>query len=373
MKKILVIVGTRPEAVKLLPVFTALKKRKNIVPMLISTGQHRQMLKPIFDFFEMQPDLDMKIMTRNQTLPKLTAQLILKCSVFFEQEKPDLIIVQGDTTTAMTASLAAFYQRIPVAHIEAGLRSHNIFSPFPEEVNRKIISTMAQLHFAPTQSSAAALKTENVSGKIFMVGNTVIDSLLFTQKKIKSQQKKFLEIYKGLLKPFAKMILITGHRRESFGAGFLSICEAIRTLSIQYPDVSFIYPLHLNPNVREPVLKHLSDLSNVFLIDPVPYDHMVFLMSQCSFILTDSGGVQEEAPSMNKPVIVMRDTTERPEGVKAGCSVLVGTSKQKIVRTAKILLEDTQVYNKMSRIKNPYGKGDSAKKIVNCISTYLLH
>ncbi len=373
MKKILVIIGTRPEGIKLLPVFNELRKKKNLMPLLISTGQHRQMLVPIFDFFEVQPDFDMKIMTKNQTLPQLTAQLILKCSAFFEQEKPDLIVVQGDTTTAMASSLAAFYKRIPVAHVEAGLRSHNIFSPFPEEVNRKIISTMAQLHFAPTRNSARALKKENVSGKVFMVGNTVIDALFFARKKIKKQRKDFMDIYMHLLKPFKKMVLITGHRRESFGEGFLSICGAIRKLSFQNPDVSFIYLLHLNPNVREPVMRHLANLSNVFLIEPVAYDHMVFLMSECSFILTDSGGVQEEAPSMNKPVVVMRDTTERPEGIKAGCSVLVGTSKQKIVQTSMMLLHDKRIYAKMSRIKNPYGKGDTAQKIVICISNYLLY
>jgi UDP-N-acetylglucosamine 2-epimerase (non-hydrolysing) len=370
MKKIFLVIGTRPEAIKMIPVFLQLKRKKCHV-MLISTGQHKEMLKIIFDFFGVQPDHDMGLMVPNQTLTSLTALLISHCSALFERESPDMVIVQGDTTSAFAAALSAFYLKIPVAHVEAGLRSYDIFSPYPEEVNRRNISTVAQLHFAPTRKSARVLKDEKVQGKVHTVGNTVIDSLLLAQKKVSKQRKMFYQEYEQFLVPFDKMVLITGHRRESFGKGFESICVAIKKLSEKYPQVSWVYPVHLNPNVHATVGKLLSGLPNVFLIEPVPYPDMIFLMSECSFILTDSGGIQEEAPSFNKPVIVMRNTTERMEGVEAGCSVLTGTDSVKIIRYARMLLVNYKAYRKMSCVQNPYGKGDSAGRIARYVLDFL--
>jgi UDP-N-acetylglucosamine 2-epimerase (non-hydrolysing) len=370
MKKVIIILGTRPEAIKLLPVYLELKKNKQLNTILVSTGQHREMLRPIFDFFQATPQLDMDVMTANQSLDSLTAQILERSAQLFRNEKPDLIIVQGDTTTAATAALSAFYQQIPIAHVEAGLRSFNNLAPFPEEVNRRVISLMATLHFAPTASSALAVRRERVNGKVFNVGNTVIDSLLLTLKKVKSNAAIFKAIYAGKLDRYERMVLITGHRRENFGKGFSDICEAIKTLSKKFPSDCFLYPVHLNPNVRNVVLDQLGNLPNVFLIDPVPYDHMVFLMTQSYFILTDSGGIQEEAPALGKPVIVMRETTERPEGIKAGCCVLAGSSKTKIVSTSTKLLTDKRQYQKMAKAKNPYGKGDSARRIAKLIAQY---
>lgn len=370
MKKIIIMLGTRPEAIKLVPVYLELKKNKQLNTLLVSTGQHREMLRPIFDFFQVTPRLDMDVMTANQSLDSLTAQILEKSGQLFRSEQPDLIIVQGDTTTAATAALSAFYQQIPIAHVEAGLRSFNNLAPFPEEVNRRIISLIATLHFAPTSSSALAVRRERVNGKVFNVGNTVIDSLLLTLKKVKTNVAHFKMIYADKLDNYARMILITGHRRENFGKGFAEICEAIKTLSNKFPSDCFLYPVHLNPNVRKVVLDQLGNLPNVFLIDPVPYDHMVFLMTQSYFILTDSGGIQEEAPALGKPVIVMRETTERPEGVKAGCCVLAGSSKKKIVSTSTKLLTDKRQYQKMAKAKNPYGKGDSAQRIAKLIAQY---
>jgi UDP-N-acetylglucosamine 2-epimerase (non-hydrolysing) len=370
MKKIFLIIGTRPEAIKMIPVFLQLKQAK-CKPVLVSTGQHREMLLPIFDFFKVKPHFNMGVMAPNQSLGSLTSLLIDHCTRLFSAEAPDVVVVQGDTTSAFAAALSAFYLKIPVAHVEAGLRSHNIFSPYPEEANRRNIGVISQLHFAPTKKAVQALLREGLPGTVFNVGNTVIDSLQLARKKVKPARKQFLKVYERMLIPFDKMVLITGHRRESFGAGFESICQAIRTLSRQNPKVSWVYPVHLNPNVRNTVAKFLNDLPNVFLIEPIPYPHMIFLMSACSFILTDSGGIQEEAPSFKKPVIVMRDTTERMEGIEAGCSVLAGTSATKIVRFAKQLLTNKVVYKKMTSVKNPYGDGNSARKISKHIMSFL--
>lgn len=370
MKKVIIILGTRPEAIKLLPVYLQLKKNKTLDTLLVSTGQHREMLRPIFDFFQVTPHVDMDVMTANQSLDSLTAQILEKSGQLFREEQPAMVIVQGDTTTAATAALSAFYQQVPIAHVEAGLRSYNNLAPFPEEVNRRIISLIATLHFAPTAPSAAAVRKERVGGKVFNVGNTVIDSLLLTLKKVKSNTAYFNDFYDGKFERYNRMILITGHRRENFGKGFADICDAIKSLSSKFPADCFLYPVHLNPNVRKVVLDQLGNIPNVFLIDPVPYDHMVFLMTQSYFILTDSGGIQEEAPALGKPVIVMRETTERPEGVKAGCCVLAGSSKTKIVSTATRLLTDKRLYKKMARAKNPYGKGDSAHRIAKLIAQY---
>ncbi|MBX2969625.1 MAG: UDP-N-acetylglucosamine 2-epimerase (non-hydrolyzing) [Cyclobacteriaceae bacterium] len=368
MKKVLIIVGTRPEAIKLVPIFTELRRSRRWLTLLVSSGQHREMLKSIFNFFEVKPDVDLAIMTKNQSLTGLTELLLESCSTVIDDHKPDLVIVQGDTTTAMVGALAAFYKRVKIAHVEAGLRSYDKTAPFPEEVNRRIISTMADFHFAPTRTAAEALRQEQVTGKIKVVGNTVIDSLLFATKKVSKNLNIFDAKYTHLIDQYEKTILITGHRRESFGEGFENICKAILTLAHAYPKVSFVYPVHLNPNVRSVVFSMLQGLRNVFLIDPVTYDDMVYLMTRSYLILTDSGGVQEEAPTLGKPVLIMRDKTERPEGVKAGCSILVGSSEKRIVRAVVGLMNNARKYKSMTRIVNPYGKGDSSKKIVSFLN-----
>jgi len=365
MKKALIIVGTRPEAIKLIPVYKELKQSKHWLTLLVSTGQHQEMLKSIFDFFEVQPDVNLAVMTKNQSLAGLTELLLSACTAVIEQHLPDLIIVQGDTTTAMVGALAGFYKRVQIAHVEAGLRSYDKAAPFPEEVNRRMISTMADFHFAPTKTAAEALTYERVQGKIKVVGNTVIDSLFFATKKVSKHLKKFDLKYNNVLDQYEKMILITGHRRESFGDGFRNICKAIHLLANTYPKVSFVYPVHLNPNVRDMVFNMLHNLPNVFLINPVTYDDMVFLMTKSYLILTDSGGVQEEAPSLGKPVLIMREKTERPEGIKAGCSLLVGSSEKRIVKAVIDLMDNARKYKSMTRVVNPYGKGDSSKKIVS--------
>lgn len=371
MKKILIIVGTRPEAIKLIPVYKEFKKVKAWKTLLISTGQHKQMLQSVFNFFEVTPDLGLQIMTKNQTLEQLTGTLLVRCAALYDQLQPDLIVVQGDTTTAMAAALAAYYKKIRIAHVEAGLRSFDIQAPFPEEANRRMISLLADFNFAPTRLAAVAIRSERVQGKTYIVGNTVIDSLLIARKRIRGQSLLLRKQYSSQLNGFKKMILITGHRRENFGEGFKQICEAIRILAIRYQDVSFIYPVHLNPNVREPVRKTLSQSKNVFLIDPVPYDQMVFLMMESYLILTDSGGIQEEAPSLGKPVIIMRSKTERPEGIKAGCSILAGTSKTKIIRLVTEVIENKTVYLRMTKSVNPYGSGNSSFQISRILKKHL--
>jgi len=366
MKKALIFVGTRPEAIKLIPVYKELKKKKGWSTILVSTGQHREMLRPIFSFFEVQPDVDLNLMTANQSLESLTSILLTGCSTQIKQHSPDVVIVQGDTTTAMAAGLASYYLKTKLAHVEAGLRSGDINAPFPEEVNRRIITLFTDFHFAPTTNAANAIRKEQVQGKIFNVGNTVIDSLLYAKRKV----QKNISLYRNEFShfDFSNSVLITGHRRENFGEGFLNICHAIKDLATKYTDRSFIYPVHLNPNVKTIVHQMLSNIPNVHLIEPVSYDRMAFLMMNASIILTDSGGIQEEAPTLGKPVVVMREKTERPEGVKAGCSVLAGTSRKKIVKLVSTLLVDKKVYAKMSKAVNPYGKGDSSKKIAAVLS-----
>lgn len=370
MRKVVIVLGTRPEAIKLLPVYLALRKAR-VNTMLVSTGQHKQMLLPIFDFFRVKPDHDMRVMTENQSLDTLTAQLLQKCSQLFKDEAPGLVIVQGDTTTAMAAALSAFYLRIPVAHVEAGLRSYDHYAPFPEEVNRRSIGLVAALHFTPTSSATKAVRLEHLPGRIHQVGNTVIDSLQFALKTIKKYSAALETQYAPVLGNFERTVLITGHRRENFGSGFINICDAIRALAHAFPSVSWVYPVHMNPNVHDVVKQRLDGLPNVFLIAPVPYDHMVFLMSRSYLILTDSGGIQEEAPALGKPVIVMRNVTERPEGVKAGCCILAGNSRTKIVATARMLLNDKVRYSRMAKAKSPYGKGDSAQRIARVVKAFL--
>ena len=372
MMKVLLIVGTRPEAIKMIPVYLELKKSKLLEPILLSTGQHREMLQQIFDFFQVQPDMDLKLMQRNQLLPELAARVLKSCTKLFQTVKPCLVMVQGDTTTAMAASLAAFYLKIPVAHVEAGLRSYNLNAPFPEEANRKIISSVSVFHFAPTLTAARVLNQERAAGIRAVTGNTVIDSLKMAKAIVSRKEKEYEKRYRKFFSDYDKMVLVTGHRRESFGEGLRNICEALITLAKQNPSVTFIYPVHLNPNVRKIVFSLLNRATNIHLINPVSYDDMVFLMMRSHFILTDSGGIQEEAPALGKPVLVMRTATERTEGVKAGCSMLVGTSKNKIVKAATQLLKNKSLYKKMSKKKYLFGRGDSAAKIVRILERELM-
>jgi UDP-N-acetylglucosamine 2-epimerase (non-hydrolysing) len=361
-----IICGTRPEAIKLIPVFFQAKINE-IKVKFISTGQHREMLDQVFDWFEIRPDLDLEIMQKNQTLAMLTSNLLLKLDTLFAVEKPDWVIVQGDTTTAFIASLAAYYHKVKVAHVEAGLRTYNKYSPWPEEINRSLIGRIADLHFAPTTFSAENLKRENIpDDNIFVTGNTVIDALLFTNEKVKKEN-----IFPVQLQNYftgedhnIKIVLITGHRRENWGQGFEEICKAIQTLAARYTDIHFIYPVHLNPNVQEPVQRLLSGHYNIILTNPLNYPEFVRMMERSYIILTDSGGVQEEAPSLGKPVLVMRDTTERPEGVEAGSVKLVGTSSISIINAFVELIENESTYKLMSSVKNPYGDGTSSNQII---------
>ena len=363
-KKFAIVLGTRPEAIKLIPVYLELKKRGSTVD-LVSTGQHRSMLDQIFQFFGITPDVSLEVMVHDQTLSGLTARLTNSLQECFEAGKYDVVIVQGDTTTAMVASLVAYYNHLVVAHVEAGLRTYNKYSPFPEEINRQVISRIADRHFAPTKFAGEILNKEQTKG-VHVVGNTVIDSLLFCLDKVTEQENCYKEKF-PLLAKYEKLVLITGHRRESFGKGFDEICRAIKVLSQQYPRILFYYPVHLNPNVKNKVHNILANIPNVYLGEPLPYDELVYLMSRSFIILTDSGGIQEEAPSLNVPVLVMRETTERPEGVEAGCSKLVGTNMQKIVESFEELMNVPQKYQQMARAMNPYGDGRSAQRITDIL------
>jgi UDP-N-acetylglucosamine 2-epimerase (non-hydrolysing) len=371
MKKIFIIAGTRPELIKLCPVYAEFQSVKGVDVKWISTGQHKEMLEPLYKLFAFAPDHNMRIMTKGQTLALMTERVLNKCVKLFTDERPDFIIVQGDTTTAMVAGLAAFYLKIPVGHIEAGLRSFNKDEPFPEEVNRRIIGLVADMHFAPTRLSAAHLKAEKLPGKISVVGNTVIDSLQLVLKK--SLNNKHLEkVYHNLHRPYRNMVLITCHRRENFGRPLENICNAIRKLAEKHPDTSFVYPVHMNPNVRNTVHSLLNEIDNIFLLEPLPYDHLVYLMSKSKMILSDSGGIQEEAPSLGKPVLVLRNNTERPEGIEAGCCKLIGTSEKSIVSFTNKLLTNPAFYRSMANVRNPYGDGKSAGRIVKQVIKFVL-
>ncbi len=373
--KILTVFGTRPEAIKLAPVIKLFEKQKEIASYVCVTAQHRQMLDQVLRFFEIEPNYDLNLMRHNQTLAELTASAITALDRVFVELSPNLIIVQGDTTTVLAAALAAFYRKIPIAHVEAGLRTWNMNAPWPEEANRVLCTKLAALHFSPTQTNAKNLLKEGVDPKtIHITGNTVIDALFMSLRKIKNNPPKI----EGLPEKFFetkrnKIVLITGHRRENFGEGFKAICEAIVQLAEQFQNFAFIYPVHLNPNVRRPVetILRSKNMQNVFLIEPLPYVSFLYLMSKAYIILTDSGGVQEEAPSLGKPVLVMRETTERPEAVMAGAVKLVGTNKEKIVREATRLLTDKNAYLKMAKVINPYGDGKAASRIVKICIKFL--
>ena len=382
MKKVMLVFGTRPEAIKMAPLVKEFQKHKDEFQTIVCvTGQHRQMLDQVLDLFEITPDYDLNIMKQGQDLYDVTARVLTGMRDVLKEAQPDVVLVHGDTTTSTAAALAAFYQQIPVGHVEAGLRTHNIYSPWPEEMNRQITGRIATYDFAPTPLSRENLLGEGVDdAKITVTGNTVIDALYWVVGKIKNtpelNQKLADELRKagydtGRLSGNRRLVLITGHRRENFGDGFISMCRAIKALTEKYPDVDFVYPMHLNPNVRKPIHEvfgeSLSGLGNMFFIEPLEYLSFVYLMEKSDIVLTDSGGIQEEAPGLGKPVLVMRDTTERPEALSAGTVKLVGTDYDKIVTEVSALLDDTEHYEAMSKAVNPYGDGKACERIVSYI------
>lgn len=369
----LCVFGTRPEAIKMAPLIKELNSNAKIDNKICVTGQHKQMLDSVLELFNIFPDFNLEVMTVNQTLTSLTTKILMGLEALFKDYQPDLILVHGDTTTTLATSLAAYYHKIPIAHIEAGLRTGSIYSPWPEEINRKLTGHMALLHFAPTAMAEQNLLKENVDKEsIYVTGNTVIDACLHIIQKIDSDQlvRAKLATSFPFLKDYSKLILVTGHRRESFGAGFENICNALKFIGQQYPDVGIVYPVHLNPAVQKPINSILNNIANVHLIPPVDYLSFMYLMKCSYIILTDSGGVQEEAPTIGKPVLVMRSTTERPEAIAVGTSRLIGTEYHSIVSNITNLLESTEEYQKMSQRTNPYGLGDASKKIVDVIVDY---
>jgi len=374
MKKVLLIFGTRPEAIKMAPLVKAFEKETSIESKVCVTAQHREMLDQVLDMFEIVPDYDLNLMKPGQDLYDITSNILLGMKDVLSDFSPDVVFVHGDTTTTSATSLAAFYQKIKVGHVEAGLRTGDIYSPWPEEANRQITGILANYHFAPTTISRDNLLRENKSKEsIFVTGNTVIDALFLALNKIKNNEKLKNNIISIInaqynLDDSKKFILVTGHRRENFGQGFINICEALKTLAINNPDIDIVYPVHLNPNVQKPVKELLSEISNVHLMEPLQYETFLYLMSKSYFIITDSGGVQEEAPSLGKPVLVMRDTTERPEALEAGTVKLVGTNSEMITKEAQKLLDDDIEYKKMSKAHNPYGDGKACENIVEFIS-----
>ncbi|MFS4471074.1 non-hydrolyzing UDP-N-acetylglucosamine 2-epimerase [Chryseobacterium sp. T20] len=368
MKKILIIFGTRPEAIKMAPLYQAFKNSEFETRVCI-TAQHREMLDQVLQFFSIQPEYDLNLMVPNQNLYSLTANIIESLKPVMEDFQPDYVFVHGDTTTTLAASIAGFYSNAKVCHVEAGLRTHNIYTPFPEEMNRQVTSRLAEYHFAPTSESEKNLLSENIAkDKILVTGNTVIDALLYSADKVEAIENDEINDLKKVIDNTKKLILITGHRRENHGDGFVRICNAIKEIALQNDDVQIVYPVHLNPNVQDPVNKILSGISNIVLINPLSYPSFVWLMKKSYIIITDSGGVQEEAPSLGKPVLVMRETTERPEAVKQGTVILVGTNKDKIIKECNKLLKDQDLYKKMSEIHNPYGDGNASKRIVDFIA-----
>ncbi len=380
MCKILFVFGTRPEAIKMAPVINKLKEyTAQFTVTVCVTAQHRQMLDQVLSLFAIQPQYDLNIMKENQDLFDVTEKSLKGLKTVFEEVKPHLVLVQGDTTTAFVAGLAAYYLKIPVGHIEAGLRTYNKYSPFPEETNRRLLSVLAEYHFAPTEWSRQNLLKENIpSERIWMTGNTVVDALLGVASGQLSgiRSNNLLEYFKeqwnlDLHNQQTKLVLVTGHRRENFGAGFKNICLALKTLAEQRKDITIVYPVHLNPNVQEPVKRILSNIENIHLIAPLEYEQFIFLMNKAYLILTDSGGIQEEAPSLGKPVLVMRDTTERPEGINAGVVRLIGTDRDSIVNNTLELLENAVLYKSMSETVNPYGDGLASEKIVSILLSVL--
>lgn len=383
MIKVMLVFGTRPEAIKMCPLVKEFQKHNDEFETIVCvTGQHREMLDQVLNIFEVKPDYDLNIMKQGQDLYDVTARVLTGMRDVFKECKPDVVLVHGDTTTSTAAALAAFYQQIPVGHVEAGLRTHNIYSPWPEEMNRQITGRIATYNFSPTPLSESNLKAEKAQGNIYVTGNTVIDALHMVVNKLKNDEtlaKEQKEILKqagydvNRLAGGKKLVLITGHRRENFGEGFIHMVTAIKDLKNKYPDVDFVYPMHLNPNVRKPIHEvfgeDLSNLGNMFFIEPLQYLEFVYLMEKATIVLTDSGGIQEEAPGLGKPVLVMRDTTERPEALASGTVHLVGTDYQKIMDEVSTLLEDEQAYEKMSKAVNPYGDGKACERIVEILKS----
>lgn len=366
--KNLIIFGTRPEAIKMAPLVKEFQKHSEFETKVCVTAQHREMLDQVLDFFQITPDYDLNLMKPNQNLYSLTADIITELKPILEEFQPDYVYVHGDTTTTMAASIASFYSGAKVCHVEAGLRTHNKWSPFPEEMNRQLTGRLTDYHFAPTQQSFDNLIKENIKSEdIVITGNTVIDALLDSSERVKSIKNNEIEYLKTLVDSSKKLILVTGHRRENHGQGFINICEALKEIATTHPDVQIIYPVHLNPNVQKPVHDILSNIDNIKLIDPLAYPAFVWLMTQSYMIITDSGGVQEEAPSLGKPVLVMRDTTERPEAVEAGTVILVGTDTSKIIAEANELLTNQNRYDAMSGLHNPYGDGKACERIAEYI------
>lgn len=382
MKRVMLVFGTRPEAIKMCPLVKEFQKHSDEFETIVCvTGQHREMLDQVLNIFEVKPDFDLNIMKQGQDLYDVTARVLTGMRDVFKECKPDVVLVHGDTTTSTAAALAAFYQQIPVGHVEAGLRTHNIYSPWPEEMNRQITGRIASYNFSPTPLSESNLKEEKAQGEIYVTGNTVIDALHMVVDKLKNDESLAKE-QEGILKKAGydvnrladgrKLVLITGHRRENFGEGFIHMVTAIKDLKNKYPDVDFVYPMHLNPNVRKPIHEvfgeDLSNLENMFFIEPLQYLEFVYLMEKATIVLTDSGGIQEEAPGLGKPVLVMRDTTERPEALASGTVHLVGTDYQKIMDEVSTLLEDENAYEKMSKAVNPYGDGKACERIVKILA-----
>jgi len=372
MLKIMVIFGTRPEAIKLVPVIWEIEKHKDrIESFIVVTAQHREMLDQVLSTFDIIPDYDLNLMKSNQSLSDVTAGVIKGVEDLLIKIRPNLILVQGDTTTTFASSLAGFYQKIKIGHIEAGLRTNNKYKPFPEEINRRLTSHIADFHFAPTERAKNNLLREGIEGnKIFVTGNTVIDALRLTLEKIRESNFK-PEGLKEVDFENKRIILVTAHRRESFGQGFRNICNALKEIAKNNPDIEVVYPVHLNPNVQKPVNEIIGNISNIFLLKPLDYESFVYLMHKSYLILTDSGGIQEEAPSLGKPVLVMRDVTERTEAIEAGTARLVGTAKDKIVREIQLLLDDRHEYEKMAKSVNPYGDGKASEKIIEILSGHL--
>lgn len=374
-KKVVVVAGTRPEVIKMSSVYMELQKSETLEPVFLSTGQHREMLAQAFGAFDLTPDHDLELMQPGQDLTGLTARVLQAVGEYLKEHQPAAVLVQGDTTSVLASAMAAFYQGIPVGHVEAGLRTYNMYSPWPEEMNRRLVSPLCRWHFLPTETSQSNLLNERIpKDACHVTGNTVIDSLLWMRGKVNSESDRTQSVAERLKVPESfrknfleeggkRWILVTAHRRESHGGGFDDICEALRGLVEAHPEVGILYPVHLNPAVRKPVMEQLGNNERIALVEPAGYEDFVWLMNRCYFALSDSGGVQEEAPSLGKPVLVMRETTERPEGVDAGTCMLIGTKPDRILAEARVLLEDAAEYQRRSQLKNPYGDGKAAERI----------
>ncbi|WP_047304981.1 non-hydrolyzing UDP-N-acetylglucosamine 2-epimerase [Pseudomonas fluorescens] len=371
--KVMMVFGTRPEAIKMAPLARALRHWPGIELYICSTGQHREMLKQVLDSFELKVDVDLQVMTQGQTLNGLSQQLLIHLDTCYERLQPDIVLVHGDTTTSFIAALAAFNRQLPIAHVEAGLRTGNLRAPWPEEANRRLTGVIADLHFAPTAKSEANLLRENVPGEnIEVTGNTVIDALLWMRThQQQTHWRPAADSPLAMLDDNRRMVLITGHRRENFGEGFRNICQALATLAQHYPQVQFVYPVHLNPHVQNAVYGLLSNQPNIYLVPPQDYQHFVWLMSRSYLILSDSGGIQEEAPAIGKPLLVLREVTERPLALEGGTVLLVGTDRERIVRHVSELLDDAQLHARMSRVHSPYGDGHASERIARRLSTWL--